>query len=320
MPPADDEATSYAHEIIHVEDKWAELLPTRIPLRYAFFRYCVLHPPPSSVHSYALHSYLGFCFKVRGVPGNTSAKAIKPASRASLRIKVTTSKGVALDGKVSAHFKDGVYYVQDIALQDEGLHTFHVWIESTVYTSVKPFVHELHVHQFMRLHDDAATLFGGPYGSLRKVVDPHLHGRHEEEKDVAWTDDFLDQCLAKSKTKLRTCDSKWWLRQFVDQGELQAKKQKRLRKRATSNDDDEEQKKLASRRRPRKQARPIRSGDKRDHENYFQGRQKEIKRQRTGQIRIFAHEPLHANETHIVFSKHELHAQLALYSKKQHSS
>ncbi|RHY09518.1 hypothetical protein DYB38_008808 [Aphanomyces astaci] len=227
---------SYEHEIIHVEDKWAELLPTRIPLRYAFFR------------------YLGFCIKVHGSAknGHTSSKALKPASRASLRIKISSSQGVVLDEKIPAHFKDGVYYVQDISLQDEGLHTIHVWIESRFLTSVKPFAHELHVHQFMRLHDDPGALFAGPYGSLRKAIDPYLYkGRDYELRDnLVWTDDLLHQCLARSKSKLRTVDSK--VRGFM-----------------------------------------LRAGDKREHDHYFQGRQKEIKRQRTGQIRIFVHEPLH---------------------------
>ncbi|ETV93138.1 hypothetical protein, variant [Aphanomyces invadans] len=206
---------AFEHEIVHVEDKWAELLPARIPLRYAFFR------------------YLGFCIKVRGsATGHTAHKALKPASRAALRIRITTSQGVVLDEKVGSHFKDGVYYVQDISLQDEGLHTINVWMESRFFSSVKPFSHELHVHQFMRLHDDPVGLFGGPYGGLRRTVDPYLFGGHDYEArdDVQWTDAILDECLAKSKSKLRTADAKWWLRQFVDQGELQAKKQQQLRK------------------------------------------------------------------------------------------
>ncbi|ETV78849.1 hypothetical protein, variant 1 [Aphanomyces astaci] len=286
---------SYEHEIIHVEDKWAELLPTRIPLRYAFFR------------------YLGFCIKVHGSAknGHTSSKALKPASRASLRIKISSSQGIVLDEKIPAHFKDGVYYVQDISLQDEGLHTIHVWIESRFLTSVKPFAHELHVHQFMRLHDDPGALFAGPYGGLRRAIDPYLYkGRDYELRDnLVWTDDLLHQCLARSKSKLRTVDSKWWLRQFVEQGELQAKKQVQLRK-AT----DQALQTPSQPARPRKQPRPstwrldeptyvravdakqrelVRAGDKREHDHYFQGRQKEVKRQRTGQIRIFVHEPLH---------------------------
>ncbi|CAK4664893.1 hypothetical protein LEN26_007341 [Aphanomyces euteiches] len=291
-----DDGAAFQHEIIHVQDKWAELLPSRIPLRYAFFR------------------YLGFCIKVRSVPGHTAAKALKPSpTRASVWIKVTTSKGVALEQKIPACFKDGVYYVQDITLQDEGLHTFHVWVESQFFTSVKPFVHELHVHQFMRLHDDSNVLFGGPYGPLRQVVDPMLFDNLEKEIEVDWTDELVQHCLKKSKTKLRPVDAKWWMRQFVEQGELQAKKRRQLHKAS-------ERALLRSKslcRHPRKQARPVRSGDKRDHENYFQGRQRELKRQKTRQIRIFVHESLSANETHVVFSKREFYHQLALYSKKQ---
>ncbi|OQR86961.1 hypothetical protein ACHHYP_09693 [Achlya hypogyna] len=276
-----------ALEIVAVQDKWAELLPPKVPLRYAFFR------------------YLGFCIKKPGVPGNTSAKALKLGSRAALRVSVKSSRGVIYEQRVSSAFSDGTYYVQDMTFMDEGLHTFTVTVDSASLPAIPPYVRDVHIHQFMRIPDEPALLTG-PYATLRQLVDPLIYADPPKPLGGGSDNDFA-ALLRSVKHGLRLCDAKWWMKACVLQGEIQAQKQRDLQKAALKHQD-----------RPfrRKPSKPIRSGDKRDHDGYFEGRQKDVKRQRRGEIRIFSAEALSANETSVIFSKKELHQQLALYAQK----
>ncbi len=106
---------------------------------------------------------------------------------------------------MSKHFTDGVYYVQDITLKDEGVHTINVWIESQNLGQVKPFTHDLHIHQFMRLQDEP-FLLSGPYGPLRKVVDPIVSVG--ESQELNWQDNTINKYLKKAKHSLRVVDAK----------------------------------------------------------------------------------------------------------------
>ncbi|OQS06929.1 hypothetical protein THRCLA_20256 [Thraustotheca clavata] len=272
------------YEIVAVQDKWSELLPPKIPLRYAFFR------------------YLGFCIKKAGIVGTTSYKAMKLGARAALWVRVTSSKGTVFESKVSSPFSDGTYYVQDLVFHDEGLHTFTISVECPVLPPIKPLVLQLNIHQFMKLSDEE-SLQTGPYVSLRNHFDQLLASEFVFDENESG----IDRYIKEVKHSLRVCDAKWWMRAFFTQGALEAQKQRDLKNSAFTQGD------RSSR---RKQACPIRSGDKRDHDGYFEGKQKDVKRQRRGEIRIFVMEALHANETHVVFCKRELHQQLALYSQR----
>ncbi|KDO24205.1 hypothetical protein SPRG_10634 [Saprolegnia parasitica CBS 223.65] len=176
-----------ALEIVAVQDKWAELLPPKIPLRYAFFR------------------YLGFCIKKLGVGGHTSTGAQKLGLRAAIWFRVSSSKGLILEQCVRSAFSDGTYYVQDLAFQDEGLHTFTVSVEAPTLAPIAPLVLTMSIHHFMRIEDEP-MLLKGPYAPLRRLVNPRLCTDPPQALDGS--DDGIVRELKTIKHGLRACDAK----------------------------------------------------------------------------------------------------------------
>ncbi|TDH65509.1 hypothetical protein CCR75_005118 [Bremia lactucae] len=136
------------YQLFPIADKWAELLPERIPLQFSFFR------------------YVGFyvaCIE------NGKPTVVKSRAVAALRVTIQNEDKVVFNERVSTAFPNGVYYVQDICLENAGVHTVCVTVEGGLADELAPLVLKMEVFEFMELHE-CPDLVKGAYQPLREFV------------------------------------------------------------------------------------------------------------------------------------------------------
>ncbi|TMW56347.1 hypothetical protein Poli38472_006357 [Pythium oligandrum] len=277
LQPTEPLADGY--RVFPVADKWAELLPDKIPLRFSFFR------------------YLGFYV---ALTKNGKSSVVRSRAVSGLHVTIRNEEKVIFSDRVGTSFKNGVYYVQDIKLFEAGAHTVTVVVEGDIADQVAPLVLKTHVHEFMTL-DECADLQKTPYAPLREFVLACATKKHEERlRDEA----FVDTFLRKKTHSLRVIDAKWWLKTYVEHTLDRAERQKLLQTMP-----------VGPRSHKRKQDHPSRAADKREHDNLFERRRRDWKRVRNGDVRMFTNEPLHAGATISIFSTREVYHQLSLYAQ-----
>ncbi|RLN02238.1 hypothetical protein BBJ28_00000226 [Nothophytophthora sp. Chile5] len=179
-------------QLFPIADKWSELLPERIPLQYSIFR------------------YLGFYV---ALTKSGKSSVVKSRKVAALRVTIQNEDKVVFNERVATAFPNGVYYVQDIRLENAGVHTVCVTVEGELADDLAPLVLKTQVFEFMELHE-CADLRRGAYHPLREFVLSCIdRGQREKLRDDAFLEDFL----RKKKLPLRNMDArKWWLRAFVE--------------------------------------------------------------------------------------------------------
>ncbi|KAL4087444.1 hypothetical protein PRIC1_013336 [Phytophthora ramorum] len=270
------------YQLFPIADKWAELLPERVPLQFSFFR------------------YLGFyvaCTK------NGKSTVVKSRAVAALRVTIQNEDKVVFNERVGTAFPNGVYYVQDIRLENAGVHTVCVTVEGGLADDLAPLVLKTQVFEFMELHE-CPDLEKGAYQPLREFVLNCLKNGHREQlRD----DSFLETYVRSKKHLLRNMDARWWLRAFVEHTLEREERQRLLQQNAVINSCRTSHK--------RKQENPCRTADKKEHDNLFARRKRDWKRLRAGDMRMFTTEPLYAGATTTVYSSKEMYRQLSLYAQ-----
>ncbi|POM64207.1 Hypothetical protein PHPALM_20293 [Phytophthora palmivora] len=245
------------YHLFPIADKWAELLPERVPLQFSLFR------------------YLGFyvaCTK------NGKSTVVKSRAVAALRVTIQNEDKVVFNERVGTAFPNGVYYVQDIRLENAGVHTVCVTVEGGLADDLAPLVLKTQVFEFMELHE-CPDLEKGAYQPLREfVLNCIKNGHREQLRD----DSFLETYVRTKKHSLRNMDA-------------------RNNSCRTSH--------------KRKQEHPSRTADKKEHDNLFARRKRDWKRVRAGDVRMFTTEPLYAGATTTVYSSKEMFRQLSLYAQ-----
>lgn len=171
------------YQLFSLADQWSELLPARIPLRYAIFR------------------YLGFYVTVTK-KGRTSV--LKSRNIGAVCVKIQNEDKQIFDSRVQTCFRNGVYYVQDLHLENAGVHTVTVTVDGQIAAQVKPLVLQTQVLEFMKL-SECPDLKLGVYAPLREFV----HGVMERgEQEQLRDDDFIDRHLKSKKYELRNMDAR----------------------------------------------------------------------------------------------------------------
>ncbi|TYZ63888.1 hypothetical protein PybrP1_006251 [[Pythium] brassicae (nom. inval.)] len=263
-------------------DQWSELLPPRIPLRYAIFR------------------YLGF-YVATTTGGKTSV--LKSRQVGAVCVTIRNEHKQIFSDRVGKCFVNGVYYVQDLHFEAAGVHTVTVTVDGALADRVAPLVLRTEVHEFMEL-SESPELAGGVYAPLRAFVHGMLErGEQEQLRDDA----FIEAHLKSRKYALRNMDAKWWLRAFVEQALDREARRKQLQQTAAKNSCRTSHK--------RKQDHPSRAADKREHEHLFERRKREWKRVRNGELRMFTTEPLYAGATVTVYSAKQMYKDLSVYAQ-----
>ncbi|ETI52559.1 hypothetical protein F442_04284 [Phytophthora nicotianae P10297] len=270
------------HQLFPIADKWAELLPERVPLQFSIFR------------------YLGFyvaCTK------NGKSTVVRSRAVAALRVTIQNEDKVVFNERVNTAFPNGVYYVQDIRLENPGVHTVCVTVEGGLADDLAPLVLKTQVFEFMELHE-CPDLEKGAYQPLREfVLNCIKNGHREQLRD----DSFLETYVRTKKHSLRNMDARWWLRAFVQHTLDREERQRLLILHAAKYSCRTTHK--------RKQDHPSRTADKKEHDNLFARRKRDWKRVRAGDLRMFTTEPLHAGATTTVYSSKEMFRQLSLYAQ-----
>ncbi|CAH0494065.1 unnamed protein product [Peronospora farinosa] len=270
------------YKLFPIADKWAELLPERVPLQFSLFR------------------YLGFyvaCTK------NGKSSVVKSRAVSALRVTIQNEDKVVFNERVSTAFPNGVYYVQDIRLENAGVHTVCVTVEGKLADDLAPLVLKTQVFEFMELHE-CPDLMKGAYQPLRDFVLECIKNGHREQLR---NDSFLESYVRTKKHSLRNIDAKWWLKAFVEHTLDREERQRLLQINATMHSCRTTHK--------RKQAHPSRTADKKEHDNLFARRKRDWKRVRAGDMRMFTTEPLYAGATTTVYSSKEMFRQLSLYAQ-----
>lgn len=166
-----------------VADQWSELLPPRMPLRYAIFR------------------YLGFY--VAATTGGKTA-VVKSRQVGAVCVTICNEHKQIFSDRVSKCFANGVYYVQDLHFEAAGVHTVTVTVDGALAACVAPLVLRTEVYEFMELRECPA-LATGVYAPLRAFAHSLVErGDHEQLRDDA----FVDAHLKQSKYALRNVDAK----------------------------------------------------------------------------------------------------------------
>ncbi|CAI5740196.1 unnamed protein product [Hyaloperonospora brassicae] len=270
------------YQLFPIADKWAETLPDSVPLQFSLFR------------------YLGFyvaCTK------KGKSTVVKSRAVAALRVTIQNDGKVVFNERVGTAFPNGVYYVQDIRLENAGVHTVCVTVEGGLADDLAPLVLTTHVFEFMELHE-CPELAKGAYQPLREFVLTCINkGQGERLRDDA----FVETYVQTKKHGIRNMDARWWLKAFVEHTLDREKRQRLLQLNAATHS--------CRRSHKRKQDRPRRTADKREHDNLFAYRQRDWKRVRAGEVLMFTTEPLHAGATTTVFSSKEMFRQLSLYAQ-----
>ncbi|EEY57878.1 uncharacterized protein PITG_00465 [Phytophthora infestans T30-4] len=245
------------YQLFPIADKWAELLPERIPLQFSIFR------------------YLGFyvaCTK------NGKSTVVRSRAVSALRVTIQNEDKVVFNERVNTAFPNGVYYVQDIRLENPGVHTVCVTVEGGLADDLAPLVLKTQVFEFMELHE-CPDLEKGAYQPLREfVLNCIKNGHREQLRD----DSFLETYVRTKKHSLRNMDARKYSCRTTHK---------------------------------RKQAHPSRTADKKEHDNLFARRKRDWKRVRAGDLRMITTEPLHAGATTTVYSSKEMFRQLSLYAQ-----
>ncbi|DAZ94791.1 TPA: hypothetical protein N0F65_002404 [Lagenidium giganteum] len=335
------EPLSDGYRLVTVMDQWAELLPPRVPLRFSFFR------------------YLGFCVK-HTVNGKSTI--VKGRQIGGLRVVMQNEGREIFNDKVSNCFKNGVYYVQDVHLDQAGHHKITVQVEGPLASSVEPLVLETQVYEFMQL-EECDDLHTGPYASMREFVQScRKRGVEDKLRDDAFVESFvrskshklrvIDAKCAHSDCDFLYLDVQWWLNAYVKHAMDREVRQKELQKKAVvrvcvtagvinvhsidaaahlRNTLDERTISARTTIQVSCRVMPInvanaltlceslytagRTGDQREHDNLFERRRREWKKMRSGELRMFTNEPLHAGATITTFSRREMYRQLSLYAQ-----
>ncbi|KAF4322760.1 hypothetical protein BBO99_00001406 [Phytophthora kernoviae] len=270
------------YQLFPIADKWAELLPERVPLQFSLFR------------------YLGFYV---ASTKNGKSTVVKSRAVSALRVTIQNEDKVVFNERVGVAFPNGVYYVQDIRLENAGVHTVCVTVEGGLADDLAPLVLKTQVFEFMKLHE-CPDLERGAYQPLREFV---LNSIKKGEREKLRDDAFLEKYVRTKKHSLRNMDARWWLRTFVEHTLDREERQKLLQISAVKNSCRTTHK--------RKQEHPSRTADKKEHDNLFERRRRDWKRVRAGDVRMFALEPLHAGATITVYSSKEMYRQLSLYAQ-----
>ncbi|KAI9915165.1 hypothetical protein PsorP6_008187 [Peronosclerospora sorghi] len=246
------------YQLFPIADKWAELLPERVPLQFSIFR------------------YLGFyvaCTK------NGKSTVVKSRAVSALRVTIQNEDKVVFNERVSVAFPNGVYYVQDIRLENVGVHTVCVTVEGEVADDLAPLVLKTHVYEFLELHE-CPDLEKGVYQPLRDFV---LKCIKTGRRELLHNEAFLETYVKTKKHRLRNMDARMHSH------------------RTTHKRKQDHPSKLPALKSLSYQLKShllvflsqVRTADKKEHDNLFTRRKRDWKRVRAGEIRIFTMEPLH---------------------------
>uniref|UniRef100_A0AAV1V3J1 Uncharacterized protein n=1 Tax=Peronospora matthiolae TaxID=2874970 RepID=A0AAV1V3J1_9STRA len=270
------------YQLFPIADRWAEMLPDRVPLQFALFR------------------YLGFYV---ASTKNGKSTVVKSRAVAALRVTIQNDGKVVFNERVGTAFPNGVYYVQDIRLDNAGVHTVCVTVEGGLADDLAPLVLKTHVFEFMELHE-CPELAKGAYQPLREFV---LTCIQNGEQEKLREDAFVETYVQTKKHAIRNMDARWWLKAFVEHALDREERLRLLQIHAAVHSCRSTHK--------RKQDRPRRTADKKEHDNLFARRKRDWKRVRAGEVLMFTTEPLHAGATTIIFSSKEMFRQLSLYAQ-----
>lgn len=186
MKPVDlrlQEPLADGYRLFSVADQWSELLPERIPLRYAIFR------------------YLGFYVAVTK-KGKTNV--LKSRSIGAVCVKIQNEDKQIFSSRVQTCFRNGVYYVQDLHFENVGVHTVTVTVDGQIAAQVQSLMLQTQVFEFMEL-SECPDLKRGVYAPLREFV----HGVMERgEQEQLRDDDFIERHLKSKKYELRNMDAR----------------------------------------------------------------------------------------------------------------
>jgi hypothetical protein len=122
-----------------------------------------------------------------------------------LKVTICNEGKKVFSDKIQSSFKNGVFYVQDIKLENPGLHTISIKAQgSSLATQIPPLELQVNVFEFMLLQD-FPDLLSGPYGALRSFVE----SCHKEDKKESLRDDqMVDSFIKSNQNILRLVDMK----------------------------------------------------------------------------------------------------------------
>ncbi|KAF1794246.1 hypothetical protein GQ600_4682 [Phytophthora cactorum] len=141
----------------------------------------------------------------------SSVDSLRSRAVSALRVTIQNEDKVVFNERVNTAFPNGVYYVQDIRLENAGVHTVCVTVEGGLADDLAPLVLKTQVFEFMELHE-CPDLEKGAYQPLREfVLNCIKNGHREQLRD----DSFLETYVRTKKHSLRNMDARWWLRAFV---------------------------------------------------------------------------------------------------------
>lgn len=170
-------------QLFPVADQWSELLPPRIPLRYAVFR------------------YLGF-YVATTKNGKTSV--CKSRHVGAVCVTIRNDHKVIFCDRVQTCFRNGVFYVQDLHFENAGVHTVTVTVDGAIASQVAPLMLQTEVYEFMEL-SECPELASGVYAPLRAFAhDVLARGEQEKLRDDA----FIEAHLQSKKYQLRNMDAR----------------------------------------------------------------------------------------------------------------
>lgn len=171
------------YRLFPVADQWSEALPARMPLRYAIFR------------------YLGF-FVTETKKGKTTV--LKSRAVGAVCVRIQNEEKEIFSDRVGTCFRNGVFYVQDLHLDNAGVHTVTVTVDGQIASQVKPLVLQTEVYEFMELRE-CPDLQSGVYAPLRDFVCALMEkGEQEQLRD----DGFIENYLKHKTFELRNMDAR----------------------------------------------------------------------------------------------------------------
>jgi hypothetical protein len=146
-------------------------------------------------------SFLGFYV---ACTRNGKSTVVKSRAVAALRVTIQNEDKVVFNERVSTAFPNGVYYVQDIRLENTGVHTVCVTVEGGLADDLAPLVLKTQVFEFMQLHE-CPDLEKGAYQPLREfVLNCIKNGHRKQLRDDA----FLETFVHTKKHSLRKMDAR----------------------------------------------------------------------------------------------------------------
>ena len=142
---------------------------------------------------------------------NGKSTVVKSRAVAALRVTIQNDGKVVFNERVGTAFPNGVYYVQDIRLENAGVHTVCVTVEGGLADDLAPLVLKTHVFEFMELHE-CPELAKGDYQPLREFVFTCIqNGEQEKLRDDAFAEMYIQtkkHAIRNMDARVRDCDGK----------------------------------------------------------------------------------------------------------------